>query len=353
MNALRRVSAVALLSLGIGSSFACAANVDSSAPTETSQYPDGLTIVEADASIGKLVAVFKIDGRAVKFHLRQGAPMQNPPPEGVLAPSSEIDARVTDQEGRPMSTQMGGDEFIEPGWKMESSAGVNAEVRTADFARAFAARDAFIAWKAPAGLEQLRLGAIAAARINDPSIDTKPSQGAAKLPTGEQPALGTKVITSNNTVNPSGEAYSYYYWDYSIWAGSIAGFVGEHSAVRLNLYNPSKTRLQHWESCNHGRCAADTDSGMNRKCLSADMYDSNDTRYFYGEGSKTQDNVSGGCLNRYKWSAVDGHNCHNDTRLQRYAIATGSVGLESRYGNYGSLCSEYDQWAKETCPTSF
>jgi hypothetical protein len=47
------------------------------------------------------------------------------------------------------------------------------------------------------------------------------------------------------------------------------------------------------------------------------------------------------------------HNCHNDTRLQRYAIATGSVGAESRAGDYGSLCSKSDVTAPKTCPTTF
>lgn len=358
MNQLRAFSALALSCTAFALFVACAAPVDAEHhPAPNATHADGLTIVEANAELGKLVAVFEKDGRAVTFHLRQGPKMELPPPDPSMSPSHEIDGRVTDQDGREMTTQMGGDRFIDPTWRMESAKGIDPDLRAKDFAIAFEARHAFAQWTPPAGMEQLRLGALRLARANDPALDTVPgaATGAPTLEGGDQPALGTKVVTSANTVN--GPVWDvYYYWNYSIWKAAISGITpGEHSAVRLNLFNSCKQHIKSWESCNHGRCAGDTSSGMERNCLSGYMYDGNDTRYFYGEsdGSDSSKDITGGCLNKYSFTANDGHNCHNDTRLQRYAIVTGSVGLESRYGNYGTLCSSFDAHAPDSCPTSF
>lgn len=317
---------------------------------------DGLTIVDADASVGKLIARFRKDGRSVTYHLRLGPKMRSLDPadlERTDVPTHEIDGRVSDQEGRPMTTQMGGDGFLDPTWRMEGSAGVDPDVRAADFARARAAGEAFAAWTAPPGLEQLRLGAIELARANDASLD-EPIAQPPKAPTeGGLPlegALGEKAVT----VNAAGDVAANYYWTYSIWFKNIGYVLGEHSAVRLSVYTAGGKFLQNWESCNHGSCAGA--SNMTKECVSAKMSDTNDTRYFYSEYSTSTGSGKAGCTNDYYWKGdADGksHNCHNDTRLQRYAIATGSVGDASRAGNYGSLCAKSDILSPDTCPINF
>lgn len=354
---LRAVSALAVVSAAFALSVACAAPVDADSRPAAAVVADGLTIVEANPDMGKLVAVFKKDGRAVKFELRQGQKMELPPSDPTRSPSFEIDARVRDQNGSEMVTQMGGDKFIDRTWNMESAEGIDPDLRAKDFAIAYEARHAFEQWAAPAGMEQLRLGAMRVARASDPSLDVEAGEasGAPTIGAGEQAALGTKVVTNANTVN--GPVWdSFYYWRYSIWKAPVSGITpGEHSAVRLALYNSCQQHIKSWESCNHGRCAGDTSSGMERNCLSGYMKDGDDVRYFYGEsdGTDSAKDITGACLNKYSATANDGHNCHNDTRLQRFAIVTGHVGLESRYGNYGSLCSQFDAYAPDSCPTSF
>jgi hypothetical protein len=359
---LQRLAAIAFVAVALGP-LACVTNVDRNEPAPAAQYADGLTIVESDASIGKLIAVFKKDGRAVTFHLRQGEKMPvDAPADPTSRPSYQIDARISDQEGRAMGTQMGGDEFIDPSWHMEGSKGVDAAQRITDFAIAYAALDAFVAWQPPPGLEQLRLGAIDVARRSNPALNARTEEAATPTPgtvTGESgPALGAKTekpTSASIVYGVTGDPYAYYDWTYSIYWDDVSGPVGEHSSVRLRLYRDNYTTLlQWWDACNHGRCAEG--DGMARACTSARMRDSNDTRYFYGESSRSMTTSNGGCTNRYDpvpdwWGGS--HNCHNDTRLQRYAIATGSVGSESRSGDYGSLCAQSDVNAPKTCPTTF
>lgn len=347
----------------LGLSTACTTNVEDDEKAKTAQYADQLTIIEADASIGKLVAAFQQNGRAVTFHLRQGNKIQwDLPPDPSARASYEIDARISDQEGRAMGTQMGGDGFVDPSWTMEGSKGVDPELRRKDFATAFAAVEAFVAWKAPMGLEQLRLGAIDAARRSNPALDVfedvPTTDGSQLLPVEDGASLDAKAEKPSSAslikVSGPGDPYANYDWTYSIYWDDLPGPVGEHSAVRLSLYRDGgTTALQWWASCNHGRCP-DGD-GMSRACTSSRINDPNDTRYFYSETSTSTGTSNGGCTNDYARVPIDSnhHNCHNDTRLQRYAIATGQVGAESRRGDYGSLCNQTDINAPKTCPVTF
>jgi hypothetical protein len=354
-----RLATLAFVCLSLTTAAGCAATAGGEhSEGSIAQYQDGLTIVEADASLGKLVAVFQRDGRAVTFHLRQGEKIPvDLPADPSARPSYQIDARISDEEGRAMGTQMGGDEFIDPTWHMEGSKGVDPELRAKDFETAFAATEAFLAWSAPEGLEQLRLGAIDVARRSNPALNLlEAPKAGSTAPSGTGPALGTKTEhpTSNSYVNPAGEAYANYDWTYSIYWDDVTGPIGEHSSTRLRLYRDGGTSvLQWWDACNHGRCAEG--DGMKRACTSARMNDTNDTRYYYGESIRNTGDGSGGCTNHYAMIPIDNdhHNCHNDTRLQRYAIATGSVGAASRAGDYGSLCSQSDIHAPKTCPTTF
>jgi hypothetical protein len=350
--ALRQLSALAVIALSAASTIACAGNAEPAdkSGVAATELSDGLTVVDADAAMGKLVLAFKHDGRAVTFHLRLGPKMQSGMTPEELERTDivnhEIDGIVFDQEGRAMTTQIGGDRFIDPTWKMmDSSKGIDLEVRTADLARAVAAREALASWTAPAGLEQLRLGAMQLSHLSK-NID---ADQAPKVSAEVGPALGTKW----DTVNPSGEAYANYDWSYSMWQKSTL-VIAEHSAVRLNLWSAGGTAIRSWSTCNHGACAAS--EPMSRNCLSVRMGDSNDTRYVYGESSESPGSGRAGCTTAY-WPQGDafgnGHNCHNDSRLQRYAIVTGSVGDASRAGNYGTLCAKEDIRAPDTCPTSF
>ena len=360
----RRSLASILLTLGVGTGFACVGDAGGAdRATVTPQIlSDGLTVLEADAKAGKLTLAFKKDGRAVTFDLRLGPPMaeiSKADRARTDIPTYEIDAIVRDQEGRGMTTQIGGDRFIDPTWSWKStggdSASVDSAVRTADFARVEAAIEALRAWTPPAGLEQLKLGALRAAEA---SRDIERAETPRVAGEGG-PALGVK----QDIINPAGDPYPNYYWTYSMWSRVLAYAcvpplpcvtIAEHSAVRLSLYSSGGTFINNWESCNHGACAAA--SNMDKQCVSSKFNDTDDSRYMYLEPATSTGGGTAGCMTGYTDlgdSAGGSHNCHNDSRLQRYAIVTGQVGEPSRRGDYGSLCAKSDRLAPKSCPSSF
>ncbi len=300
--------------VGVAAVAGCAAPTDGE--TQVAGKRDGLTIVTADETTGKLVASFRKDGREVSFELRLGPKMENPPEDPSLS-SFEIDARILDGDGRPMYMQMAGDQFMDPTWRMPAINGVDADGRAKDFRIAEAAESAFASMTLPASLAQLRLGAMELARgLHD--IAVKPGEAAtAPLP--------TEPSTGDGTLSPKGSIYwsstsSVYYWDYQVWKKTFAA-IGHHSAVRLRGWNSSKSFLFGAGSCNHGTCTSV--SPMEVSCTKAGwlLDDGTNSRYFYAEPSTTTDSVKGGCSTPYYLIGATGHhNCNDDSTIQVAAI---------------------------------
>jgi hypothetical protein len=306
---------VVAVALSFGS-LACSAESSESprAEDETVATADGAQVIEADEAAGKLVVSVRRGDRAIRFELRLGPVMQAPPTAAELAanpelPTHEIDARILDAEGRPFHLQMGGDAFIDASWRMPTVEGVDATLRTSDYALARDAKAELATLRVPAALEELRRGAL--------QLSTDLAHVA------DKPARTTE--TDPGTLTPksglySGSSYTRY-WDYYVAKKDISFTWGlaNHSAVALRGWNSSYDLLFTAASCNHGTCA----TSMSRHCTMSG-YRSDDgthTRWFFREPSTSNGTVSGGCSTPYYWnSACGGHNCNDDSSLQGDAI---------------------------------
>jgi hypothetical protein len=283
---------------------------------------DGLSIVEMDEAGGKLVLRFEKNGRTLHFDLRLGPKMETPPSAELLAADSELptyetDALVTDANGAPFHTQMGGDSFLDPSWQTKPHIeNFDLAGRLQDIQLLRDAGAAFRKLQVPAGLEQLRLAGIQIGH----TVDNMAKKSEASAPSA--PATGDGTLAPKDTISwgPSSVAK----WDYMIYDQCLFGCTGKHSSVWLRGWSSSSGIVYNAYSCNHGSCAYYSD--MNWDCTMSGWRtdDGTHSRFFYSETTTSNSTYNGGCSTGYNWSSVGGHNCNDDTQLEINAIYSDS-----------------------------
>ena len=198
---LGRLCAWTLVGASVVFAAGCAATVTESESSTTESRADGLTVIEADELLGKLVVVFRKDSREITYQLRLGPKMEIDQNDPAL-PSYQIDARVLDGEsvGRPFYLQRGGDAFLDSSWTMPKVEGIDPDGRLLDVKLAREAGAALETLTVPASLAQLRLGALEIAR----SMEHLAEKPAETMP-GELP---TEPVDGDGTLAPKGSIYS-------------------------------------------------------------------------------------------------------------------------------------------------
>ena len=267
---------------------------------DADHHADGLSIVEIDATAGKLVLDYQKGDRSIRYDMRLGAAMEAPPTAEELAanpdlPTSDVDVRVLDADGRPFVLQMSGDRFLDPTWQAPTVEGFDELDRLRDFAMLNQAIPAFRTLALPPELDQLRLTGVQLGLAATGEL-AKPEQ------------RGTETERGVIAWGPS----SVVKWDFVIRKKPFGCCgVGDHSAVELRGWSASTSIVYRAYSCNHGTCASDT-SVMSTHCVMPGFRtdDGTHSRYFYSDG----------CTTSYNVTSVWGHNCNDDSELQGRAI---------------------------------
>jgi hypothetical protein len=265
-----RLAALLLTLTGFSQSTGCAVEP----ANEPVAVADGLTITEANESLGKVVAVYRADGRAITFELRLGPKMQTPPSkEDQESPSYEIDARVTDQKGDLMYIQAGGDSFLDPTWRVPPVAHTDLAGRRADFALMTRSAAAWRELKLPASLAQLRLSGIEIANgiANSLVDDAATPAPSATVPAGaEGGTLGVKNAAAIDT-----SATGMLRWNFRVWWKEALGNQWtKHSTVELRSKESDGTVeniTRNYKNCNHGSCVGN--SNLSLACTSVWLLD--------------------------------------------------------------------------------
>lgn len=352
MKVRRLISLLALgtaLSTGIGCAIGSTGS-DSTQSGSTASTTEGLHVVTADVTQGKLVAQYVKSGRAITFELRLGPKMELPPdattPE---APTMEVDARILDAEGKTFFMQIAGDKAMDSSWKSPQGDGIDEHARAADFAAAAEAEGAFRALTLPTELAELRLAGMdiakSVARATDTSGKTAAFPGAAGATTPTAPA-DPATATTKGVVYWSPTS-SVTIWDYQIYKKAVvASFIAEHSAVRLRGWSSSYSLLVYQDACNHGTCAGG--SAMTSHCNYSGWLNDDGThsRYFFRESSSSQDTVTDGCLTTYGAFFDNGsHVCNDDSLIQRQAIT-----YDAYQDQWGGTCGDDNKrWYAPGC----
>lgn len=321
------LSIMALPGCGEASSDGRSGSVVGTTAPEAAPNTSSLTVVEADELSGKVVLTYQPRGRSIRYELRVGGPMEQPPVPAELArnpelPTYAVDARVVDAGGQTFMMQMATDRFMDQSWTVDPVENVDVPGRVADLKLVEEAVAELRKLKLHGALDQARLTALQLG-VSLPDILRKDADGSeASVPTVEQGALEPQ-----STVRQSGPT-SVKYWDFIV-KRTAALEVGDHSAVALRAWASNKlTVLATYYSCNHGSCASA--GHMREHCIMPGFKtdDGSHRRYFYSETRTntcelTDSCVTGGCLTAYYFSsACRYHNCNDDTEIQGRAIWT-------------------------------
>ncbi|MBU1070261.1 PPC domain-containing protein [Myxococcota bacterium] len=247
--------------------------------------------------------------------------------EDPTFPQYEIDARITDEEGRILYIRRGGDQFVDPTWLddlvMAESLPPSTKANVELFHLIGEATDALEKELASKGHDNAaglipELGAIRDFGRSAPSV----------VAASELHALD--IIEREGFVRPEAggggsngpeDAYKYFsegWYFISVHTKGIALDIGEHSATRIAKMTAYNT-YSYFDFCNHGTCASD----MGQKCS---LIQINKPAW-----------TAPTCLTGYgTYSDNGGHNCHDDTRVQMAAYVYGAPNNGYQYWCNGS-----------------
>jgi hypothetical protein len=258
---------------------------------------EGLTIVKSDPNWG-LKAVFKDADHAILIERRIGLPRHaDKLSENPKLGQFEEDVLVTNEDGRVIMVQQGGDKLVEPMWKDRFDESV----------------------KLPLDVTKLT----AELALLDRAAEQLLARPEALDATARQSIEGIRVVAQRPLTDYSrdsdGMSYGPGYNSLEIRYQNIFGGTGQHSATWSNINGYS------YVTCNHGSCAN-----------GSDMY------YMCTTWQKSLYATVPYCTSYYWWDSEYGHNCHDDTVLQlwgfKYGTGSGS----------GGLCN--DQWKHFVAP---
>lgn len=240
-------------------------------------------------------------------------------------PQFEVDARITDQDGRLLYIQRGGDDFVDPSWfddlvwQDNLPAGISNRVHFEMVGEAANALEAELAKLGQRMDERLtpELRAIrefgrsapAAYEASEREFDEYVARhGLFQIEAGGGGTTGPEDAVKN--------LYAGYY-SIAVHDMSCCSGFGRHSATRIKR-NHGGGFYTYYDFCNHGTCAYQ----MPQKCLLPMINKPAWTAPTCGTSYSA-------------WSNSGGHNCHDDTRLQLAAYA------------YGPSLSRYNLWCDD------
>jgi len=293
----------------------------------------GVTLIDLQADFS-FTAAFRKGDDVIYLQALRGAPA----PEEYRAepgfPQHEIDARVTDEEGRILYVRQGGDDFIDPTWAddlvwseslpprrtpngalfemiPEAMEAVEAEIAK----RHGAAAVASVASEIGALREFGGTARAAVANSDLEVLERVDSKGF--LDPEMLDALDADEFVAGGGGTDGEEDYPQYYisgW-YKMTLHDKDGTAGlyRHSATRVHILRVSGV-YSYYDFCNHGTCA----NNMGQKCALSQVHKPAWTALSCNTGynAKSQDG---------------GHNCHDDSRVQMAAFIFGPAMARNQY----------------------
>lgn len=239
-------------------------------------------------------------------------------------PKYEMDARFMSDDGHYFWIQRGGDDFVDPTW-------VEDFARASDLPEPKVSNRLLFEMAAEATqllptvietqLDPVQVKALAPeintfAKLGTRAIDTYLNHRTQAVDLLKAKGIELAREIPYGTGGPESESIqndaTAYYMD--VYNQTIYG-VGKHSATRTWRWNGAS-----WASftdmCNHGDCPGN----MSWVCRTTGSYLWKDAWSLHT------------CRTGYSWTSNDGHNCHDDTRVQQAAFA------QNRYNN------GWEQW---------
>lgn len=323
-----------VMALALAATQGCAADPTSTSetPASASELPQGLTVLPSLRE-DTISLAYKKGDHAIFIQAVRGKP--TPPPYQITegAPKFEIDARFVADNGRVFYSRQGGDGWIDPNWQ-DDFARQQTMLKTTRVSN-----EALFAMAEEAVLE---FDKVLPAQLGPRVAQLAPELTAirefglgAKVRFSEQKArfldhmkeIGKTVTEVPYGTNGPEDAdwtisnASYNYIAVHDQAITATLGIGRHSATRIYGWTGS-WQVVH-DFCNHGSCA----SGMSQKCL----------LQYYEATTDFKAWVANTCKTGYDAFSNDGHNCHDDSRVQMSNFVYGKTN-----NGYQAWCADGD-----------
>lgn len=319
-----------VMAMGMGALQGCAADPTSSESEKTTAagLPQGLTVLPTTKE-NAINLAFKKGDNAIFIQALRGraTPPSYQMTEG--APKFEIDARFVADNGRVFYSRKGGDEWIDPTWNDDFARYETMKpTRISNEALFQLATEAVkqfdVALPAQLGVQAKVLapelsalrtfGESAVARFGELKVEHQKKAGviANEVPYGTNgPEDADFALTAQN----------YYNVELHDQAIDATLGIGRHSATRINVWGGSWLWVH--DFCNHGSCAGD----MGLKCYVQ-----------YNEAiADVKSWTANTCKTGYDAFSNDGHNCHDDSRVQMSNFVYGKTN-----NGYQAWCADGD-----------
>ena len=304
-------SAVAVM-LASAATQGCAAEPTSSeTPSTAAELPQGLTVLPTTTE-NTVSLAFKKGDHAIFIQAVRGKPTAPSYQMTEGAPKFEIDARFVADNGRVFYSRQGGDGWIDPTWQDEFArqqamlkpTRVSNEALFAMADEAVKQFDAVLPAQLGARVKDLAPELTAIREFGEGAVVRFAEQKVKFL--AQMTKLGKTVTEVPYGTNGPEDA------DWTI-ANASYNYMAVHDQgidSTLGLGRPSASRIYGWtgswqvvhDFCNHGSCA----SAMPQKCF----------LQYYEALTEFKAWTANTCKTGYDAFSNDGHNCHDDTRVQ-------------------------------------
>lgn len=278
-------------------------------------YQQGLTILDLQPDFS-FTAAFAKGEDVIFLQAVRGIPT----PEGYRVdpsfPAYEIDARITDAEGRLLYIRRGGDEFIDPTWQDDLIMQDNMAPAERDNVRLFD-----LIAEASDSLERefsANLGSAATASVVHELKAIRDFGRTARQEVALSESMVIDHVNNHGFLRPEAggggtngpedgaKSLGSGFYFIAVHDKSCCLGLGRHSATRIKKYAGAGS-YTYFDFCNHGDCAGT----MGQRCSLPMVQKPNWTAHT--------------CRTEYKaQSNSPGHNCHDDTRVQLAAFVWGA-----------------------------
>ncbi|MBU1240642.1 PPC domain-containing protein, partial [Myxococcota bacterium] len=293
---------------------------------DSRDYPQGLTVLDFKADSSLRVAFAK-DDRVIIMEALRGRSTPAEYKSDPSVPRFEVDARITDKQGRLLYLRRGGDDFVDPTWADDLLWQDNMlPPQEGNFqlfemiAEASNLIERELANQGGADSVASVLPEIKALKnfgVKAPEAFIASESAIADRLEGMSPEELIREAGGGGTDGPE-DAQKYlgsgwYFIAVHRKSISFTFGTGDHSATRIHKY-AGPGSFTYFDFCNHGTCAGD----MGEKCRLTMINKPAWTAMT--------------CSTEYNtWSNSGGHNCHDDTRVQMAAFVYGPVMARNQY----------------------
>lgn len=283
------------------------------------ELEQGITVLHAE--LGRLSLAYRAGDDVIFMEAARGQATPDVYQDVSTMPQFEIDVRFVDDRGYAFYTRRGGDLWVDRGWAEELERQVRASAPDGSNERQWQMASEASPLIEAAIVEHLGPDATQVA----PEVEAITEFGsvaaeayAARVErTLDSPSVpqvfgddGEVAYGTNDPEDPYWWQFSgNYVWEMDVHRNNIAGD-GWHSSTAV--WGRSGTSWYYFHSsCNHGSCA----NTISYNCTLRDSV-VNNTAWVYET-----------CIGPYSWTSNnDGHNCHDDTRVQLRNMALGQRG---------------------------